>query len=219
MSSAPANFDGLVGIYRALEWVAFGRDLERARFIHLAQLQACRDILVLGEGDGRALARLLPLAPHAHVHCLDVSPAMLNRAAARLSSPDRSRVTFETANILTAHLPGRRFDAVVTLFFLDCFTASEVASVVEKVQASLRPGATWLFADFSLPARGFARLRARVWLSVLYAFFRWQTKLSARALPPSEQLLAEAGWCRIAECEFQDGLVRSVVFNQPGSRT
>jgi ubiquinone/menaquinone biosynthesis C-methylase UbiE len=215
--SAPPSFDRLARIYRPLEYGAFGHDLERARFCFLEKLRDCRDILVLGEGDGRCLKKLVRAAPDAHIDCLDLSPAMLARAEARLPAEARTRVTFRQADLLNAILPDKTYDAVVTLIFLDCFTAEQTADIVHRIAASLRPGARWLWADFVLPPRGLARLRARVWLAVLYAFFQWQTTLSARVLPPAEELIAAEGFVREAEQIFQWGLVRSVVFSQPGS--
>jgi ubiquinone/menaquinone biosynthesis C-methylase UbiE len=219
MNASSHSFDRLARIYRPLEYGAFGRDLERARFCFLKKLRGCQTILVLGEGDGRCLEQLVRTAPDAHIDCLDLSPAMLARAAARLPAEARARVTFRQADLLTAVLPDKNYDAVVTLFFLDCFTAEQTADIVHRIAASLRPGARWLWADFILPPHGLARLRARVWLAALYAFFHWQTTLTARMLPPAEELIGAAGFAREAEQVFQWGLVRSVVFSQPGSDT
>lgn len=213
--SAPPNFDPLAGAYRALEFLAFGRDLERARFRHLDHLADRRRILVLGEGDGRCLVRLLRCAPHAHIDCLDLSPVMLARAAARLDPTDRSRVRFQAADLLATEPPGDRYDAIVTCFFLDCFTASQVAALVARLTARLEPDALWLWADFVLPARGLRRWRAQAWLAVLYTFFRWQTGLAVKTLPPSEAILVAAGGHCEAQRDFQAGLVRSALFRYP----
>jgi hypothetical protein len=108
---------------------------------------------------------------------------------------------------------------VATLFLLDCFGAGDVASIVSRVGPGLRPGACWLFADFALPPGAVARARARLWLALLYAFFRWETALAASALPPSEQILEAAGWQRAGSAEFQWGLIRSCVFTRPPGGT
>lgn len=208
------NFDRLARVYRLLEFAAFGHDLERARFAHLDRLRDCRSILVLGEGDGRCLARLVQAAPHAEIDCLDLSPAMLRHAAARLTGPDLTRVAFHQADLLTADLPSLHYDAVVTCFFLDCFTAAQAAAVMTRVAASLQPGAWWLWADFTLPPGGPARWRAQAWLAVLYTFFRWQTALDARALPPVPQLFHEMGWQPVVETVLQHGLLRSAVLRR-----
>lgn len=216
MKSRSVTFDRLARCYRGLELLAFGRDLERARFFHLERLRHCRKILVLGEGDGRCLARLVEVAPAARIHCLDLSAAMLDRAAVRIAGTEaQDRVTFECADILAGAPPPAGCDAVTTLFFLDCFTAEQVTGIVARVQAALEPDACWLFTDFVLPPGGFARLRARVWVAGLYAFFRWQTGLPVRTLPPSEEIIERAGFTREASRDFQRGLLRSAVFHRP----
>ena len=215
MMQAAANFDRLARIYRLLEMVAFGGDLERARFRHVNQLATRRSILILGEGDGRFLARLLPLVPDAHIHCIDSSAAMLARAEARIASvPGRHQVRFEQANVLDYTFDAGRYDAVVTLFFLDCFEAEEASQVVERINGGLQAAATWLYADFSLPDRGVARLRARLWLGLLYFFFRWQTGLTTRRLPPAEALIRRARFAVAAAHRLQAGLLHSVHFER-----
>jgi ubiquinone/menaquinone biosynthesis C-methylase UbiE len=216
---AAPDFDGLARSYRGLEFLAFGRDLERARFCLLEGLVGCREILVLGEGDGRCLAQLVRAAPLARIRCVDASAAMLARAAARLTDPAvRARVDFEQADALALSLPAERYDAVVTLFFLDCFLPGQVSALVGRVRDSLQPGARWLWADFACPPRGWRRWQARIALPLLYLFFRWQTGLPARALPPAEEILAAAGFAREAEREFQGGFLRCALFRARAPR-
>jgi ubiquinone/menaquinone biosynthesis C-methylase UbiE len=225
VNSTPANFDRLARVYRMLELAAFGRDLERARFCLLDRLSHCQDILVLGEGDGRCVQRLLSAAPEARIHCIDASGAMIARAVRRLGEGTRfggsgaswfERVSFERANAFSAAFPPSRYDAAVTLFFLDCFSTAEVRVLIDRIQPSLRPGASWLFADFAVPPGRAARTAARLCLAILYAFFRWQTGLSARELPDSERALEQAGWRKAEECSMRRGLLRSVLFKRAG---
>ncbi len=217
MSTGPANFDRLAHSYQWLERLAFGRDLERARFAWLERLSGCRSILVLGEGDGRCAARLVRLAPGARLHCLDASAAMLARAKHRLrDTPARERVRFEQADLRSHDFVPREYDAVVTLFFLDCFAASDAAAIVQRVSEALTPAACWLYADFAMPNRPLAALRARIWLAVLYAFFRWETGIRTRELPAAESLIQAAGFAPIAARTLQAGLLRSVLFRRGG---
>jgi SAM-dependent methyltransferase len=212
MSRKDAGFGRMAPWYRALEFLAFGGDLERARFEYLGRLSGCSDILLLGEGDGRCAARLAALAPQARILCVDSSPGMIERARRRLGG--NPRVSFACADVRTFTPEPGRFDAVATLFLLDCFDAGDVATVVGSVGRALRPGAPWLFADFVLPARGMARVRARAWLRVLYTFFRWETGLAVSSLPPSEEILGREGW-KVAESrELQRGLLRTALLRR-----
>jgi SAM-dependent methyltransferase len=215
MSARLGNFDSLASAYRWLEWLAFGADLEAARYCHLEHLRGCRRVLVLGEGDGRFLAQLMRRFPEVSVDCIDASGAMLAQANARLQEDERRRVTFRQEDVLTAHFEVGAYDAVVTLFFLDCFSFEEVAQLVDRVQPALGKNACWLWADFALPPRGWRHCRAALWLRSLYLFFRWQTALAAHRLPPSEKLLLEAGFELRAEKTLQAGLLRSAVYRCP----
>jgi ubiquinone/menaquinone biosynthesis C-methylase UbiE len=215
MSRDRPGFDRLARWYRALEFAAFGRDLERARFAFLDRLAGRTSILLLGEGDGRCATRLLGIAPRARIVCVDSSRGMIERASRRVrDAGGEGRVTFECADARSFSPGAGQFDAVATLFFLDCFGADDVAAIVSRTDPGLRPGAIWLFADFALPPRGIARARARVWLGLLYAFFRWETALSAPSLPPSERILKAAGWDCTESASLQRGLIRSGVFSR-----
>jgi ubiquinone/menaquinone biosynthesis C-methylase UbiE len=215
MNAASAGYRRLSRAYRAMEFLAFGGDLERARFMHLGRLADRRRILVLGEGDGRCVERLARLSPNARILCVDSSPDMVERARSRIAGTQaQSRVEFVCADALAFEASPGAFDAIVTFFFLDCFEDAGVERILSRAGAFLEPGALWLFADFVEPAGGLRRLRARSWLAVLYAFFRWETGLSVRRLPSSEALLEKAGWRRVASTDFQLGLLRSSVYER-----
>jgi ubiquinone/menaquinone biosynthesis C-methylase UbiE len=216
MTPPRTGFDWMARWYRALEFTAFGRDLERARFEFLGRLSGRRDILLLGEGDGRCAARVAGLYPDARILCVDSSPGMIARASRRFPASDAERVGFTCADALSFTPEAGRFDAVATLFFLDCFDAAGVESIVGRVGAALRPGSPWLFADFSLPTGALARLRARAWLRLLYFFFRWGAGLRVSSLPPSEEILARAGWSCADSRQYQGGMIRSAVYRRPG---
>jgi ubiquinone/menaquinone biosynthesis C-methylase UbiE len=213
-----ANFDSLARPYRWMERLSFGGALARARVAHVDTLSSCRQVLLLGDGDGRFLARALAVAPSAEFHSIDASATMLALACARLSPADRARVTVEHADALEAPLAAARYDAVVTLFFLDCFTPAETTRLVERVARAATPNAIWLFADFAIPARGIRRAAARVLTGGLYWFFRWRTGISATHLPDAEHEIARHGFAPAAVRAFAFGLLRSVRFVRVDAR-
>lgn len=209
-----ANFGRLARVYRGLEFAAFGRTLEQVRYCFLPELRSARSILILGEGDGRFVARLCIVAPQARIECIDASPTMIEVATQRLPSEARNRVTFQLSDIRSLSLLPARYDAVVTLFVLDCFTDAELPLLVERVSAALTPDAVWLFGDFAVPRFGFARWRAQVWLWTLYSFFQWQTGLQVRKLPDMERALCRGGWNCCAERRFEVGLLRAALYRR-----
>ena len=212
VDGGPPDYDGLARTYRALEYLAFGRSLEAARFCFLERLQRRKRILLLADGDVRCLARALRLHPQLEATCVDASAAMLRRAAGRLSGQETARARLIHADARVYDPPPGTFDAVVTHFFLDGFTDQDVRRIVARVAPSLHPMAPWLIADFALPDRAPARWRARVWLLFLYGFFRWQTGLRVGHLPEIGPAMAEAGFDRLAFRDFQGGMIRSSIF-------
>jgi SAM-dependent methyltransferase len=208
------GFDRVARAYRWLEYAAFGRLLERARFVHLGVVAGRSRVLLLGDGDGRFLRALLGASPHARIRSIDASRRMLALAADRLAAGDRGRVVFECRDALTAEYPTGAYDAVVTQFFLDCFTPGEIEALVPRVAGALAPGGVWLFADFAVPRSGAARWYAGVVVAGLYGFFRRTAGIAARALPPSETVIKAAGLAADRSAAFRGGLVRSVVYRR-----
>lgn len=212
-----AGFDSVARSYWLLERLAFGGALEAARFCHLDALGGCRRVLVLGEGDGRFLVRLLRRFPELRVDCVDASAAMLTQAAQRLSTEERRRVNLICADVRCWKMEEGVYDAAVTLFVLDCFAQMEAEELVGRIATALRPDALWLWADFTLPAHGWRRGRARLWLALLYAFFRWRTGLRTRRLPEIDGALGAAGFAPERATELQAGLLLSVLWRRRGA--
>ena len=209
-----ANFDRVARLYRTLELAAFGRALERARYVHLPRLAGSRDILLLGDGDGRTLERLLQINPTGRVVTVDASAVMLDLARQRIAAyANRDRVTFVHADARAYRFESASFDAVVTQFFLDCFTHEEAASLIASISRAIRPNGKWLFTDFAIPEEGIAQRVAPIVTGALYAFFRLTTGLSARELPPAENDIARAGFAREDAVSFAGGMLRSVLFH------
>lgn len=206
------GFDRVARIYRLLERAAFGRALERARLAHIDALRGTLDVLILGDGDGRFLRALLAVAPNARMVSVDASATMLGLAAAGLSVADRARVTLIHKDARQFNPGAQTFDAIVTMFFLDCFVDEDVTRLVSRLAQSLRPAGRWLFADFAIPDRGLVRVTSRLIVSALYRFFRWQAGIEARSLPHSEDALHAAGLTCVGEQEFRGGLTRSSLF-------
>jgi ubiquinone/menaquinone biosynthesis C-methylase UbiE len=206
------NCDPIARWYRWLEYVGFGRELERRRLALLPEVAAARRVLVLGEGDGRFLVRLVEQNRGAAIDYLDLSDRMLGLARRRASS---DQVTYHQGDALTFPLPVGEYDLVVTNFFLDCFEESDAASLVERVAVAARPWARWLIAEFRQPERGWQALWARQWVRSLYLFFRVTTGLKTTRLVDHHPLLRKHRFrMERAEAAFY-GLLVSELWTRP----
>lgn len=120
-------------------------------------------VLDLGCGTGLNLPLLLDaVGPTGTVVALDASPAMLARAASRVTAHGWTGVhllladaTAVTPDALTAALGGRAFDAVLSTYALSLMPAWHRAW--DAAMAAARPGARLAVVDMARPTGG-ARL-------------------------------------------------------------
>jgi SAM-dependent methyltransferase len=176
------NCDAIAPWYRWLEYAGFGRALERRREAFLSCVSDARRVLVLGDGDGRALAALLRVNARATVDYVDSSAGMLELARARAGG---NRVVYHHADALTMPLKEGEYDLVVTHFLLDCFEARDQARLVERVGRAASPHARWVVSEF----RGQGLL-----VAILYWFFRVTTGLRTRELVDHRALFERQGF-------------------------
>jgi len=200
----------LAPFYRWIEYCAFGWALERRRFAFLDRVAGARHVLILGEGDGRVLSKLLSLAPHAHFDVVEISPEMIELARRRTG--DSARISFVCQDARTIGLAPDKYDAVLTMFFLDCFSERDSRRLIRKVAEAMKPGGVWLHSEFAIPDHGWRRWHAVIWIATMYLFFRAATGLKVRRLPPIRKLLAEAGLCPTARKDARAGLIVSEVY-------
>jgi SAM-dependent methyltransferase len=212
--SRTLNFDRLARPYRWLEYATFGRTLERCRFHFLPALTSARRALVLGDGDGRFLARLLEANPQIEADVVDISPAMLDRLSGQLAPEARKRVKLHEADAREFVPPGTDYDLVVTHFFFDCLFQPELNALVDRLVPRLSPGALWVVSEFSQPSGGGASLAGRAIISGLYAAFGLLTGLMVRSLPDHSAALKSSGFRLRGEKPWLRGLLASQLWQQ-----
>jgi ubiquinone/menaquinone biosynthesis C-methylase UbiE len=219
------NCDFIARWYRWLEYCGFGGALERRRFAFLPDVaDSTRDVLVLGEGDGRFLAKFVaPRKPPSNhrettvrspclsVDYVDLSAAMLDLARRRAGT---DCVTYHHSDALTISLPAAHYDLVVTHFFLDCLSEDQAKSLVEKITRSARPNARWLISEFREPAAWAYGI-----VQILYLFFRITTGLRTRRLIDHHPLLNRAGFVLVKEETERFGLLASELWRFGDNRS
>jgi hypothetical protein len=122
---------------------------------------------------------------------------LLRRRSEAATADAKTRLSTHHANALTFSLAGP-YDLVVTHFFLDCLSQTELDRLVSRVASSLAPGGLWLISDFRVPG-GLMHLPARVLVRGLYSAFRVLTGLRTSRLPDHATPLSNAGLVRVAQ--------------------
>lgn len=212
-----------------MEYLSFGRALERCRFHFLPQLADTRRALLLGDGDGRFAERLLrtmvgsgtsfegdaPAATEAwgsgakRVVAIDGSQAMLKLLRARCVFADKLLATYvaDIARGLPYPVHGERFDLVTTHFFLDCLSTEEVERLVVDVRPLMTADARWIVSEFAVPLRGGMRLPAWLVVRALYFSFRLLTGLRTQRLPDYKRVMQAHGLVLQEQSSMLGGLL------------
>jgi cyclopropane fatty-acyl-phospholipid synthase-like methyltransferase len=102
--------------------------------------------------------------------------------------------------------PAERVDLVVTHFFLDCLTQSEVDELVKRVAARLEGGGRWVVSEFRVP-QGWLRWPASALVQALYLAFRMLTGLRVTRLPDYGAALRQAGMERVTGKHLLGGVL------------
>jgi len=185
-------FDKLAPWYHFLETISFGNQLQKCRITQLAELNSEKNVLILGDGNGRFLESLLKSNSDTEIVSLDISRNMIELANARITSlPNSSKVIFIYSDVFDWDFPKCKYDLVVTNFFLDCFTYSELTNLIKKVSLSLKPEGKLIYGDFNIPNSFFKKTLTSLLLFGMYRFFRMFTRISANSLHDPSSLLIE----------------------------
>lgn len=203
MAKAP-NFNHIARPYRWLEYLTLGPALQRCRTHFLPLLLDQKKALVLGDGDGRFLATLLAQNPTIQADAVDISATMLTLLRKRCEAQTTRLKTHQISAL--AYNPEGPYDLIVTHFFLDCLTQSDLETLITQITPALAPGALWLISDFRVPP-GPMRLPAQAYIRSLYLAFRIFTGLRTTQLPDHTTPIAQAGLTRIAHHHSLAGLL------------
>jgi ubiquinone/menaquinone biosynthesis C-methylase UbiE len=184
----------------------------RTAFLHLAG--GCRNVLLLGEGNGRFLVACRTNIPNARITVVDSSRLMLDSAAARLLARGFTleNISMHCADVRTLDLGTAEFDLIATNFFLDCFGERDLPPLLEKIGKAARPRCLWLLSDFRIPPHGIIRLRALIIHRLMYAFFRTVTGLPASRIVLPDEMLHRSGFDRQAQRTMDWDLLVSEVW-------
>lgn len=208
------NFDRIARAYRWLEYLSFGRLLEECRWEYLQDLSQAKHALILGDGDGRFTARLLATNPHITVEAVDVSAAMLSLLWQRASAQKaQDRVNLHQTDI-RGLTPQGTYDVVISHFFLDCLTDTELEILIQKTKTVLLPGGLWVVSEFSIPNAQWTGKVAALLIAFLYRAFALLTGLQTMHLPNHAKILGEAGFVRRKSRQRLGGILISELWQR-----
>ena len=118
---------------RALEW---------------ASIQDGESILEVAVGTGILFANVVRRNPHGRNEGVDLSPAMLERAAKRLSAQPAERYNLQEASAYALPYPDNTFDVLLNNYMLDLLPAADFVSVLSEFRRVVKPGGRVIISAF-----------------------------------------------------------------------
>lgn len=202
------SFDRVAPHYRWMERLLAGEKLQQCRTAFLRECERAQTVLLVGEGHGRALEVFLRAMPGARFTYVDQSGGMLRQTRERLkrSGLPESSVQFIQNDIMEFR-PEKRYDLLVTNFFLDCFPAATLAKLIPRLAKMLEADALWSLSDFQVPSSFFGGIRARAILFLAYRFFRAATGIPAGKLVPPQPFIRACGLEYLGRKNFDGNLL------------
>ena len=176
----PADFGKVSSIYSFLEKVVFRDKLQEYRCCFIGLMHEAQDVLLVGEGTGSFLSKLLTLNSTVRVTVVEVSREMATQARSKVEPEDRVRVFFHEKGVSDFH-SSQKYDFICTFFFWDCFDEKQIKRMFPNLVSKLQPQGKLLNSDFfeNSYSGSIGGILHFLLLRVLYGFFRFATGIQA----------------------------------------
>jgi ubiquinone/menaquinone biosynthesis C-methylase UbiE len=201
------NFDNLAWCYDHLAKAVFGKRIVAAQTFYLNRIRSGSSVLILGGGTGWIIEELLSRTNNCTIWYIEWSQEMLRRAR-RYNMPGRTNFIHGTEE----DIPAKRFDAVITNFYLDLFSDKKLPSAISEIAKVLGPDAVWLASDFIM-----RKWWHKLLLWIMYRFFSIFCRIGAHTLPNWEEAILKLGFSSVSNNLSCGTFIKSVVYQRRNS--
>ena len=208
-----SNFDLVANFYPLLEQLVFGSTLNQARGFFAGEIGAGKEVLLIGEGNGRFQCEMMRQTSSVSSFTVIDSSARMLAAARRRIAPLTSNRHLEWigADFLKWRAPTAFYDRVVTHFFLDLFKPDRICQIVEKISQITTEDGLWVNVDFTPEVRS---LHQRMLMWAQYRFFRGSAGIEASRLFDARPWIRQGGWKIREERSLKSGWISGYLMSR-----
>jgi tRNA (cmo5U34)-methyltransferase len=199
------QFNKLAVIYDQLAGLIFGKSIEHAQIRFFDCLPHAGHVLILGGGTGWILKRLFAVRPELVVTYIEASDKMIELAR-KQAGHQAAQVKFIHGALDDIHADN--YSVVITNFFLDLFTESELKILIAKLRHAGAKDFKWFATDFVSPVT----TTHKILLKVMYLFFKVTCNIHARELPEWQIVLQNNGFRQLRSEAFYQNFIHSTVY-------
>lgn len=201
------NFDVITPWYDRIGRLIFGNTLIRSQSASLSYIKEGDDILILGGGSGHILTAIDHLDVKVNITYIELSSQMIKLAQARQPFKNIA-IKFINTDALQTQLP--KADVVITNYFLDVFTLTNLKRVMDAIDQTLSDAGIWMCTDFrrtnSIFKNGLIKL--------MYLFFRLSSKLEGNKLQDFDVQFFRLNYKKIFSKFYFGNMIQAAVYTK-----
>ncbi len=203
MKWAKHGYNVLAPVYDSLARLLLGKSIQQMQLQFLNLLISKNKLLILGGGTGWILPAIDRINSNIQIDYVDLSTGMIKKATERGTDPSRIRFIEGTEQ----NIPDADYDCVITNFYLDLFSESQLKGIVIHIKNCMQPNSYWFVTDFVTSSSW-----SKVKLKCMYIFFWLTTGLKTNQLPNWNQVMCSAGAKILHEQSSKRELIKSVIY-------
>ncbi|KAA9327298.1 class I SAM-dependent methyltransferase [Adhaeribacter soli] len=183
------NFNRIAPFYDFLARRIFGKAIQNSQTWLLPFVPENANVLIIGGGTGWILTEFLKHTNCRSILYLEASGKMLELSKKRYDKAQKTTtdVAFRLGTE-TVLKPEETFDVVFTGFLFDLFQPEPLHDLMTRLNAHLKPGGSWLVADFE--PKNATSFWQKSLLKSMILFFKLTANLQANELPDLEKEFA-----------------------------
>ncbi|WP_028982214.1 class I SAM-dependent methyltransferase [Sporocytophaga myxococcoides] len=209
------GFNRLAAIYDYLLLIPPGKGFIKSQEGLIPLLPVKKSCLIIGGGTGTFLKSLLLAGKVKRIVYLDISEHMLDQASAKIKDLNHECLVEFRRGSFDKITEDEKFDLIVTNFFLDLFSLTELKIWIRFIGDKLSDEGLFYFTDLQI-VRGktFRTFMNNMYIKVLYFFFRNTTAISGKTLIDLRTEILQSGFTVVHEKGYMKELFYSAIFKK-----
>lgn len=199
------NYNSIASYYRFLVRIVFGQSIDEAQAVFINQLPNNGRLLFIGGGNGNVLKLIYRLKPQLEIDFIDQSEKMIE--SAKKFCP-HDLVNFIVGN--EESIPNRKYDAIITFFFLDLFSTEKRDKIMKTLENLLKVKGIWLVADFKQPITTYHKLIEKV----MFLFLKITTKIESDSIENYSEAFEKTDLNKLTTETFYNNFIYSTVYQK-----
>jgi len=204
-----ANYNNSAWFYDRLSTLVYGKALMQAQLYLLQFIRPESKVLIAGGGTGRVLEEIAKIDPSGlTITYIEIAPKMMTLSRKR--NTGNNEVIFINNAVENVDL-STNFDVILTPFLFDNFTEENFRKIFIHIHRCLKPGGSWLNADFQLAGKWWQKML----LQMMMLFFRIVCRIEAKKLPDISKGFTDHGYQVTGQETFFGDFILSTVYQKP----